>query len=330
MIRIGIDLYSLRSQGWNAFECLEYCAAQGVTVVHFSEPGFLGGLEPAHLRQVREAAQRLGLELEIGMLSICPSSKLFDPSQGTAEEQLSRMIDAACVTGSPIVRAVMGNRGDRRGELPIEAHIENTVRVLRALRSRAEDAGVRIAMENHGGDMRAVELKTLIEEAGVGFVGACLDSGNLPMTLDVPLAGLEMLAPYVLTSHVRDSRIWRSRRGAAVQWVPMGEGNVSICQYLCRYLQLCPGRTISIEMIRIKPRCLDFMEPEFWPAFGSVTGEELARYLALAEKGQPPVGPETVGDGDVLTSERRDLEHCVRFVRDFCAGRGADCARLLN
>jgi sugar phosphate isomerase/epimerase len=315
MIRIGIDLYSLRSQGWNAFECLEYCAGLGVTVVHFSEIGFLGTLEPAHLRRVRETAQRLGLELEIGMRSICPTSNLFDPSQGAAEEQLSRMIDAARVIGSPIVRAVMGNRVDRRGEVPLEAHVENTVRVLRAVRSRAEDAGIRIAMENHGGDLRAVELKMLIEEAGAGFVGACVDSGNMPMTLDVPLAGLETLAPYALTSHVRDSEIWRTPRGVAVQWVPLGEGNVGIREYLRRYIEICPGCAISIEMIRIEPRHLDCMEPEFWSAFRSVTGEELARYLALAEQGRAPEKVETAN------CERRDVEACVTFCRDFC---GAD------
>ena len=321
MARIGIDLYSLRSQGWNAFECLEYCAARGVTVVHFSEIRFLGSLEPVHLRSVRETAQRLGLELEIGMRSICPTSNLFDPSQGAAEEQLRRMIDAARVIGSPIVRAVMGNRYDRRGDVPMEAHMENTVRVLRAVRSRALDAGIRIAMENHGGDLRAAELKALIETAGTDFVGVCLDSGNLPMTLEVPLDGLETLAPYALTSHVRDSEIWRTPRGVAVRWVPLGEGNVEIGQYLRRYIELCPGRAISIEMIRIEPRHLDLLEPGFWSAFRSVTGEELARYLALAEQGRTP---ESEKFEETPESERRDVESCVRFCRELCGDGGVN------
>lgn len=318
MIRIGIDLYSLRSQGWNAFECLEYCAGLGVNVVHFSEIRFLDSLEPSHLRRLRESALRLGLELEVGMRSVCPSSKLFDPSQGTAEAQLSGMIDVARLTGSPLVRAVMGNRFDRDGEVPIEAHIENTVRVLRAVRSRAADAGIRIAMENHGGDLRASELKILIEEAGTDFVGACLDSGNLPMTLDVPLAGLETLAPYVLTSHLRDSVVWRTPRGVAVQWVPIGEGNVGIAEYLRRYVELCPGRAISIEMIRIEPRHLDCLTPEFWPGFRSVSGEELARYLVLAEQGRAPSDTGVSGCADAAECERRDTEACVLATREIC------------
>ncbi len=319
MARLGIDLYSLRSQGWSAFEYLDYCAAQGVEVVHFSEVRFLGGMEESHLRQVRGHAERLGLQIEIGMRSICPSSNLFDASQGSAEEQLSRMIGSARVAGSPIVRAVLGNRCDRRGDIPIEAHIENTVRVLRLVRSRALDAGIRIAIENHGGDMRACELKVLIEEAGTDFVGACLDSGNLLMTLDVPLAALECLAPYVLTSHARDSEIWRTPRGVAVRWVRMGEGNVGIGEYLRRYIELCPGRALSLETIAIEPRELNCLEPDFWEAYRAVPPWEFASYLALAERGHAPLDIESLPEDQVAIRERQDLEASIRFCRD-CLG----------
>ena len=43
--------------------------------------------------------------------------------------------------------------------------IDETVKVLRAVRSEAEDANVKIAVENHAGDMQAWELVELIKEA---------------------------------------------------------------------------------------------------------------------------------------------------------------------
>jgi hypothetical protein len=97
------------SSGWTPFESLDYCHKWGARVVHFSEIRFLGGLEPEHLRRVREHAAGLGIELEIGMKSICPTSSMFEPAAGTAEEQLSRMIRSAVLLGSPIVRAVLGS-----------------------------------------------------------------------------------------------------------------------------------------------------------------------------------------------------------------------------
>ena len=226
-VRLGIDLFSIRSQGWTPFEYLDYCARWKAKVVHFSEIRFIGNLEPEHLRRVRAYAEKLGIEIEIGMRSICPSSKLFDPKQGSAEEQIARMVDAARIAGSPIVRAVLGSMDDRRPS-GIEPHIEDTVRVLRASRSRVMDAGLKVAIENHAGDMQARELKTLVEEAGRDFVGVCLDSGNPLWTIEDPHLTLETLHPYVITSHIRDSAVWRVPEGAAVSWVRMGDVTVGI------------------------------------------------------------------------------------------------------
>src|SRR5207302_11412844 len=128
-VKLGIDLFSLRSQNWTPFQLLDYSAAQKAKVVHFSEIRFIGSLEPDNLRKVRQYAEGLGIEIEIGMRSISPTSKMFDAKAGPAEEQLGRMIDAARICGSKIVRAVLGSGEDRKPG-PLEKHIEATVAVL--------------------------------------------------------------------------------------------------------------------------------------------------------------------------------------------------------
>lgn len=70
--------------------------------------------------------------------------------------------------------------------------------------------------------MQAAELVTLIEAAGKDYVGANANSGNAVWTMEDPLASLETLAPYVLTTSLRDSAIWESANGATVQWTAMG------------------------------------------------------------------------------------------------------------
>ena len=316
-VKLGVDVFSIRSQGWTPFQYLDYCAGLGAKVVHFSEVRFLGGLEEAHLKQVREHAQRAGIQIEIGMLSVCPTSKIFDATRGTAEEQLTRMIRAARVAGSPIVRAVLGSSADRAGAIPIEGHIENTVRVLRAVKSRAQENGIRIAIENHAGDMQAHELKTLIEEAGKDFVGACIDSGNPLWALEDPHLTLEILAPYSLTSHVRDSAVWRVPGGVAVQWVRMGEGNVGIREYVRRYAELCPGRALSLEVIITAPRVYKCFESQFWAAYRNARAWEFARFLALAEKGSQPVNVAPPAPREQAAQrEREDLEASFRVTKE--------------
>ncbi len=282
-------------------------------MVHFSEIRFLGNLEPARLREVRAHAEKLGIELEIGMRSICPTSTMFDAAQGTAEEQLSRMVDAARIIGSPIVRAVLGSVEDRKPP-GIESHIDDTVRVLRAVRSRLVDNGLKIAIENHAGDMQARELKTLIEAAGPDFVGVCLDSGNPLWTIEDPHLTLETLHPYVLTSHVRDSAVWRVKEGAAVAWVRMGEGNVGIDDYVRKYSELCPGRALSLEVIVTPARVFAFEDPKFWDLYRRTPAWEFERFLAIAERGTPRPKQEPVPKELVQQREREDLEASLRYT----------------
>ena len=321
-VRFGVDLYSLRSTGWSPFQYLAYCASLGVEVVHFSEIRFLGGLEEEHLKHVRAEAAKLGLGIEIGMLSICPTSSIFQASQGSAEEQITRMIQAARIVGSPIVRAVVGVRADRTGPLPIEGHIENTVKVLKAVKARAVDAGIKIAIENHAGDMQGRELKMLIEEAGSDFVGACLDAGNPFRAIESPHLTLEQLAPYVLTSHVRDSVVWPAPEGAAVQWVRMGDGNVGIDDYVRRYAECCPGRALSFEIIVGQPVYLNYHDPKFWDGFRNTPAWEFARFVALVEKGTPRP-PLALSTEDAAIREQEDLEASIRHTREFLTSSAA-------
>jgi sugar phosphate isomerase/epimerase len=315
--KIGIDLFSVRSAGWNAFQFLDYAAKQGAKLVHFSEIRFLGSLEDDHVRKVRTRAEELGIELEIGMRSVCPTSKSFDPAQGTAEEQITRVIRAANLAGSKIVRAFIGSAADRTGSIPIEGHIENTVKVLRNVKSRAQDANIRIAIENHAGDMQGRELRQLIEAAGKDFVGAVLDSGNPVWAIEDPHETLEAVAPYVLTSHVRDSAVWRVPEGAAVAWTRMGEGNINIESYLRKYMQLCPGRPISLEIIVTGGRKFPYYDPKFWDGYRNVPAWNFARFAALADKGQPRPDRPPVPKDEQPAREREDLEASMQWLKKF-------------
>lgn len=312
-VRLGIDLFSIRSSGYTPFQYLDYCAAQKVSVVHFSEVRFIGNLEPDNLRKVRKYAEDKGIEVELGMKSVCPTSKMFEAKDGTAEEQLSRMIVSAGLVGSKIVRCVLGSSEDRKPG-PLALRIDAMVKVLRNIRSKAVDANIKIAIENHSGDMQGWQLKGLIEAAGKDFVGACLDSGNPCWTLEDPHSTLEQLHPYVLTSHVRDSAVWRTPDGAAVSWVRMGEGNVNIDEYCRKYAALCPGKALSMECIVTPPRAFNYRKPEFWDAYRDVPAWNFQRFAEIAERGKP-IDFQRTERAQAAQKERDDLEASLRYTR---------------
>lgn len=312
-VKLGIDIFSLRAQNWTPFQYLDYCAARQVEVVHFSEVRFLGSLEPANLTAVRRHAAKLGLGLEIGMTSICPGSTMFKPALGSAEQQLTKMIDAAKTIGSPIVRAVLGSAEDRKNGA-IDARIEEVVTVLRAVRSKAMDSGIKVAIENHAGDMQADELKKLVEKAGPEFVGVCLDSGNPLWTIEDPHLTLEVLHPYVLTSHLRDSAVWNVPKGAAVTWVQMGRGNVDIDSYVRKYVELCSGKPLSLESIVFGPRILPYGEQAFWNGYRKTPAWEFERYREIAERGKP-YRNEPWETSDEAARERQALEDSLAYTK---------------
>jgi 3-oxoisoapionate decarboxylase len=337
-VRFGVDMYSLGVQQWTPVQQMDWAAKWKVKMIHFSEIRFLGSpdwkvaLDPANLRSIRQRADELQLDVEIGMRSICPTSSAFEAAAGTAQEQLGRMIDAAKTIKSPIVRCVLGTQADRRG--PIEKHIDETVKVLKSMRSKIVDAGIKVAIENHAGDMQARELKGLIEAAGPDYVGVCIDSGNAVWTIEDPHLTLNTLAPYVLTSHVRDSYVFNSPRGTAVQWCRMGEGNIGMEDYLRTYVEKCPGKAVSLEVIVAgSPRFFDYRNPQAWEIFRTTPAWEFARFLALCDKGTPRPLPEAgqagqgrgQGGGQPNPEAQRrnleDVEASVRWTQEFLATR---------
>ena len=243
---------------------------------------------------------------------------MFDKAAGSAEDQLGRMLDAARVVRSPIVRAVLGSAADRKGG--IDKHIESLVGVLKNMRSRILDAGVKVAIENHAGDMQARELKALVEAGGTDIVGVCLDSGNPVWTVEDPHLTLDTLAPYVLTSHMRDSALWRTPEGIAVRWTRMGEGTMGMEDYLRKYIQKCPGKAVSLEIIvSNQPRMVNYANPQFWDLYRNQPAWEFARFLALADKGKPVLEPPADPSVTPVARNLANVESSIKWTQAFLA-----------
>jgi len=132
-------------------------------VVHFSEIRFIGSREPENLRAVAASRRTRVIEIEIGMKSICPTSKMFDPRQGRRRSRW-RMLESATLAGSRIVRRGSGQRRRTVGPGPIRnAHREHREGARKSASKRGPQPRSprepRMRLQAH-------ELKTVIEEAG--------------------------------------------------------------------------------------------------------------------------------------------------------------------
>ena len=324
-IKLGFDTYSIRSFKWKALELIDYAAGLQLDTIQLSSLGDYESLEPAYLKQVKERAAKAGLSLDAGIGCICPSSASYNKKEGEPAEYIARGLRVAKSIAATSMRCYMGSSVDRLGKLPIEAHMENTIKVFRSVRSKAQDSGIRIGLENHSGDMQAREVKIIIEESGKDFVGSCLDTGNPMWVVEDPFVTLETLSPYVVTTHIRDSAVFEVPNGAAAQWVALGDGSVDFKRFVELYRKLCPNAAMQLEIITgRKPQILPYLEPDFWKAFSKMPASEFARFVALAKSGRPFMGNMLIaGTGKnppaietaLKEQQRIDLERSLDYAK---------------
>ena len=314
---VSVELGSIDgSVGGNNFtpiQFLDYLASIKLTWAMLSLPAATLGDEAA-LKQIRAHADQLGIKLQLAAGSFCPSSKSFNAQNGTVEEQVARALKASQIFGATCTRCVLGLDPERP---QIEMHIDNMIKAVRGMRSRIVDSGVKLAVENHGGDLQAREMKGMIEAVGPDVMGVCLDSGNPVWMLEDPHMTLEMLIPYAETCHVRDSAVWKVPEGIAVRWVNMGDGNVDIDGWIRKFIQARPGMPIIFEnLVSGNPRVHRIYDPAFWDNWRKMPAWEFARFLAIADRGTPK--PATPRPPDKTAGQQRiaDLEVCVRYTRD--------------
>src|SRR5438105_101556 len=283
-LKLGFDNFSIRALGLKAPALLDYAASLKLDSILISDLDAYESLEDQALKEVKAKADDLGIQIHAGTWSICPTSKFFKTKWGTAEEHLALGIRVAKALGSPVIRCILGMGDDRKSKGGIEARMEDTVKVCKACRTRAIDAGVKIAIENHAGDMQAWELVTLIEAAGKEYVGATLDSGNATWTMEDPRASLETLAPFVLSTGIRDSMVWEYEQGAKVQWTAMGEGWVDWKVYFERFAALCPATPVNLEIISGFARPIPYLKTGFWKEWPKARASDFAKFLAMAKR----------------------------------------------
>ena len=315
-LKLGFDNFSIRAMNWKAPALLDYAASLKLDSILISDLDAYESLEEKHLKEVKAKADGLGIQIHAGTWSICPTSRFFKNKWGTAEEHLALGIRVAHTLGSPVIRCILGMGDDRKSEGGIEGRIADTVKVCQACRSRAIDASVKIAVENHAGDMQAWELVTLIEAAGKDYMGATLDSGNATWTMEDPLVSLETLGPYVLSTGIRDSMIWEDADGARVQWTAMGEGLVNWNQYFEKFSVVCPNVPVNLEIISGFSRPISYLKKDFWTVWPKARANDFARFLALAKRGKPIESHKSADAKAEQEYQKSELERSLKYCKE--------------
>jgi 3-oxoisoapionate decarboxylase len=281
---LGLNTYCLRAFRWPDLKLLDYAASLKLDAVFLQDSLDPRVNDPAHWAEVKAAAKRLNLHLETGTGASLPRDlNNIQP----AVELLRAAVKRAAAMGSPIVRTLIAGDRDHLPKAPVAQVMDSMIKVLRGVRSETMDAGLKIAIENHK-DLCCWETRQVIEGAGKEFVGSYMDTGNPVFCMEDPMETVETLGPVAVTFHLRDSVVYETRNGIAVQWVPLGEGVVDFKAIVAKARTLCPDVHVYIKPITGRPPVtMAYLDREFMSKWQDVKASTLARFIALAKNGRP-------------------------------------------
>ncbi|MBL7146546.1 MAG: sugar phosphate isomerase/epimerase [Phycisphaerae bacterium] len=322
-VPLGLDAHSLRAMRWKAPQLIDYAAEQKLDAVLLNSLNYFESLHTNYLKRLKETAQAHSMRIYIGAGGISENSVTFSDKYGSAETLLAEGIRVAQAVGSPVVNVRIGKVDDRYTEGGMQAHIQESVKVLKTLRTRAQDAGIKYGFENHAGDLRSEELLGLIEQVGTDVCGVMLDPGNALWAMEDPMKQIQMLGPHVVCTSVRDYMIWPSEEGAIFQWTAIGHGLMDVPAFTRHMATLCPGVPLFVESISNSPRPIPFLTTDFWKGYPNLHAADLVDFLKLLRRGRPMEIAKPAPGVDAKTFEKvhqqAEFEQSIAYLRQHCA-----------
>ncbi len=175
---------------------------------------------------------------------------------------------------------------------------------------------VKIGIENHK-DFHAAELAELLGRLSSPHIGACVDTGNSIALLEDPMTVVETLAPFAVTTHIKDMAVQETADGFQLSEVPLGEGILDLPRMFALFEKSNPEIGYHLEMITRDPLDIPCLKPGYWTTFPDKPGTELARTLAMVRERKAAKLPKTSGLG---LEEALDFEEANIVKSLQCAG----------
>ena len=291
----------------NALDLLNHChtiGSGGVQVV-------VNRWTDDFAKSVRDRREKLGMYLE-GSISM-PKK----PEDVTAFEQ---DVIRAKEAGARVLRSVCSN-GRRYENLHSAEEFITMQKAAMTSMKLAEPVlrkqGVKLALENHK-DWRSKELAAMMKEISSEWIGVTLDFGNNMALLEDPMSVVQTLAPYVVSTHVKDMGLEPYADGFLLSEVPLGKGVLDLPTMVAICKKSNPAVTFNLEMITRDPLEIPCLKPEYWATFDNVPGAELAQMLRLVQqqKSATPL-PRTaqLSPEDKLAMEEQNILACLNYSK---------------
>ncbi|MEO8126245.1 MAG: TIM barrel protein [Bryobacteraceae bacterium] len=286
----------------DTLEFLEHCNALGAAGIQAA----LSSTDPAYLKKVRARAEELGMYVEV----MAPMPK----ADSTAFEHY---VQAAKDVGAVAIRSgcLSGRRYETFATLEDwnKFVAESKASIARAV-PIVEKMKVPMGLENHKDWTLDEHLEIMKKYAG-DYFGCCLDAGNNISLLDDPMELIERLAPYAVTTHLKDMAVDEAPDGFLLSEMVMGTGMLDMKRVIATIQSARPKTNLLLEMITRDPLRVPCLTDKYWATFPDRKGIYLAKTLRMvkAKKQNLPV-ISTLDHEAQLKVEADNVKRCLAFA----------------
>ena len=292
----------------NAIDLLEHCHSIGAGGIQVVVRDWT--LEFA--KKVRDRREKLGLYIE---------GSIATPKNSEEVSKFEQDVISAKEAGATVLRTVCSSGRRYEAYHSPEAFREATKNALISLQLAEpilRKHKMKLAVENHK-DWRAKELVNIIKEINSEWVGVTLDFGNSIALMENPMEVIQSLAPYLLTTHVKDMGVDEYADGFLLSEVPLGEGILDLAKIFAICTQHNPDTTFNLEMITRDPLEIPCLNENYWATFEGVPGAELAQTLRMVRQNKFKSGLPRVSQ---LSPEARLAAEEQNILASFAYSKG--------
>lgn len=288
----------------NALDVLDHVRAVGPGGLQIMVSGWTSGFA----KEMRAACESYDLYLE-GSIQL--------PKNEADVGRFERELRTGREAGATVFRSAMGGR---RYEMfaDLASFTEFKDRCRRSMQLAAPVAKrhrVRVGVENHK-DFEADELADMLRKLGSEHVGACIDTGNSIALLEDPMMTVETLAPFVVSTHIKDMAVQECEDGFLLSEVPLGQGILDL-ERMFQIIETANGAvTFNLEMITRDPLVIPCLTERYWATFPTRPGRDLARMLGMVRKRKAARLPSISGRrvDEALAFEEENIVQSLKFA----------------
>ncbi|MBO9521529.1 MAG: sugar phosphate isomerase/epimerase [Nocardioidaceae bacterium] len=318
--------------------CLDRTAELGLDGILFRTlPELSATLDRGYLRELAARAAERDVYLEVGVGKVNPYMTLELPEirelgGGSYLRGMELLVETAAELGwTELWSALAGYKGhlgtmfsnDRyRTDVDWADQLDASTRFLAKLAPCLRDCGVHLNLETHE-EVTTFELVRIVETIGPDVLGVTLDTANVVVHGEDPLAATARVAPYVRMTHLRDVALFATEHGLSRYLVPCGEGVIDWVELLSvlEWAGATPNLTIEQGAGRFQPPMHAYLRDPRWQASHRDVGQ--AEIALLRERAdQYAVRAQAEGLPDLAAFEAR-----IRDPRDQFTTRSAEHLR---